>query len=156
MNVAYEQLVQHLQERDVKYRANEDTRVVSAEFQGEVGNYRLMATVDEDGELFQVLAMSPVLVPKGARPLIAEALVRANYGLVLGKFEMDFEDGELRFQIGQVLTGGELPDDVIERSFGAAMAMLDRYLPAFLSVIYGNELPKDAIRNVEGETSAAE
>ena len=30
------------------------------------------------------------------------------------------------------------------------MAMLDMYLPAVLSVIYGNELPKDAIRCVEG------
>ncbi len=27
--------------------------------------------------------------------------------------------------------------------------MLDRYLPAILSVVYGNETPKDAIRHVE-------
>jgi hypothetical protein len=29
------------------------------------------------------------------------------------------------------------------------MSMLDMYLPAVLSVIYGNELPKDAIRCAE-------
>jgi hypothetical protein len=29
------------------------------------------------------------------------------------------------------------------------MTMLDMYLPAVLSVIYGNELPADAIRCVE-------
>lgn len=156
MNIAYERLVQHLEEQDVKYRANDDSRMVCADFQGEVGTYRLMAVVDEEGNLFQVLGLSHLRVPEGARPLIAEALVRANYGLVLGKFEMDFEDGELRFQIGQILIGGELPDEVIERSFTAAMAMLDRYLPAFLSVIYGNELPKDAIRTVEGEAPVVE
>ena len=32
---------------------------------------------------------------------------------------------------------------------GTTMSMLDMYLPAVLSVIYGNELPKDAIRCVE-------
>lgn len=115
-----------------------------------------MAVVDEEGELFQVLGLSHLRIPEGARPLIAEALVRANYGLVVGKYEMDFEDGELRFQIAQILIGGELPDEVIERSFTAATAMLDRYLPALLSVIYGNELPKDAIRIVEGERPTVE
>jgi hypothetical protein len=42
-------------------------------------------------------------------------------------------------------TGG-----VIDRLIAVTMAMLDMYLPAVLSVIYGNELPKDAIRCVEG------
>ena len=34
---------------------------------------------------------------------------------------------------------------------GTTMSMLDMYLPAVLSVIYGNELPKDAIRCVEAK-----
>ena len=29
------------------------------------------------------------------------------------------------------------------------MVMLNTYLPAILSVIYGNELPKDAVRHAE-------
>ena len=29
------------------------------------------------------------------------------------------------------------------------MSMLNIYLPAVLSVIYGNELPKDAVRHAE-------
>ena len=32
---------------------------------------------------------------------------------------------------------------------GTTMSLLDVYLPAILSVIYGNELPKDAIRCAE-------
>ena len=42
-------------------------------------------------------------------------------------------------------------DGVIDRLITVTMAMLDMYLPAVLSVIYGNELPKDAIRCVEGD-----
>ena len=40
-------------------------------------------------------------------------------------------------------------EEVIDRMIGTAINILDMYLPAFLSVIYGNELPKDAIRCVE-------
>ena len=38
---------------------------------------------------------------------------------------------------------------VIDRMIGAAVNMLDTYLPALLSVIYANELPKEAIARVE-------
>jgi hypothetical protein len=95
------------------------------------------------------MGFSPLPVPQGCRPAIAEAVTRANYGLHMGKFEMDFNDGELRFQTSQILTGATVGEDVIDRMIGVTMAMLDRYMPAFLSVIYGNELPKDAIQCVE-------
>ena len=36
------------------------------------------------------------------------------------------------------------------------MAMLDQYVPAFLSVIYGNEEPKDAIAYVEAASCPGE
>jgi hypothetical protein len=149
MNAAYERLVQHLDENEVKYRANSDTSSICADVQGDNCTFRLMALVDDDGELFQVFGYSPIRVPEGGRPAIAEAITRANYALKYGKFELDFNDGELRYQISQMLLDGELDDAIIGRAFGATMAMLDCYLPAFLSVIYGNELPKDAIRHVE-------
>ena len=88
-------------------------------------------------------------MPPGCRPSIAEAVARANHGLKLGKFELDFEEGDLRFQVAQLLPYDSLEDQTIQRLMGTTMAMLNQYLPAFLSVIYGNELPKDAIRQVE-------
>ena len=42
----------------------------------------------------------------------------------------------------------QLEDSVIDRLMGDHV-LLDIYLPAILSVIYGNELPKDAIRCAE-------
>ena len=62
---------------------------------------------------------------------------------------MDVGSGELRFQAAQILTEDCLEEMVIDRLLGTTMSMLDMYLPAILSVIYGNELPKDAIRCVE-------
>ena len=80
---------------------------------------------------------------------IAETIVRANYGLRVGKFEMDFEDGELRFHASQILDGDAVGTAVIDRMIGTAVNMMDTYLPAFISVVYGNEQAGDAIRRVE-------
>jgi hypothetical protein len=149
MNAAYERLVQHLNERDVRYRANGDAGIVSTSIKGDVGTYRFMALVGKSGDLFQVYGQSPVSVPVGARPAIAEAIARANFSLRIGQFELDCDDGELSFYIAHILHGDLLEDEVIERMFVTSISMLNRYLPAFLSVIYGNELPKDAIQHVE-------
>lgn len=112
-----------------------------------------MARVDTEAELFQVFAYSPLRAPEGSRLGIAEAVVRANYRLGIGKFELDYDDGEMRFQLSQVLSDDAVGKEVIDRMMATAIYMLDMYLPAFLSVIYGNELPKDAIRCVEAGRS---
>jgi hypothetical protein len=151
MNTAYEQLIQLLDEREIQYEPNEEYQTIRTDLRGEVATYRVVAHVDADQELFQVFGYSPVRVPEGCRPDIAEAVARANYGLQVGKFELDMNDGELRFQAGHIMTDGVVGEDVIDRLIGTTIAMLERYLPAVLSVIYGNELPKDAIQRVEAD-----
>lgn len=149
MNAAYERLIQHFDERELFYLSNDDNRSVSADFRCEVGSYRIVAAVDTDSDLFQVFGYSPVRVPEGARSVVAETIARANYGLKVGKFELDVDSGEIRFQAAQILTEDSLHETVIDRLLATTMLMLDRYLPAVLSVIYGNELPEDAIRCAE-------
>ena len=155
MNAAYEKLIQHLDEHNVRYLTGGDSQSICADFRGEVGTYRIIAQVESENELFQVFGLAPVRVPEGCRPAIAETIARANYGLRVGKLEMDMDDGELRFQVAQILADDNLDGSVIHRLIGTAMGMLDRYLPAILSVIYGNELPKDAIRCADAACSGS-
>jgi hypothetical protein len=150
MDTPYETLIQLLDERDIGYSTRDDQSICT-DLSGEVAVYRILARVDTDVELFQVMGRAPLRVPEGSRPAIAEALARANYGLRVGKFELDVDDGELRFHASQILAEDTVDKTVIDRLIGTTMAMLDRYLPAFLSVIYGNESPKDAVRCVEAE-----
>jgi len=156
MHTAYEKLIQHLDEREITYLTNSDNRSICADFRGAVGRYRIVAVVEPEDSLFQVFGYSPVTVPEGCRPAIAETIARANYGLKVGKFELDYDDGDLRFQVAQILPYDTLEDETIRRLMGTTMAMLDAYLPAVLSVIYANELPKDAIRHAEGRSRGPE
>lgn len=149
MNAAYDKLIQHLDSQDIGYWSRSEDRSIFADFRCEVGVYRVYAQVDADDSLFQVFGWSPVRVPQGARPAIAEALARINCGMRVGKFEMNYDEGEIRFQVAQILPDDNLEDETIHRLMNTTMAMLDTYLPAVLSVIYGNELPKDAVRHAD-------
>ncbi len=149
MNMAYEKLMQHFDEREIRYLADGEGQRVYADFTGEAGAYRIVAVVDVEAEVFHVFGCPSVRIPEGARPAIAETVARANHKLMVGKFEMDYDAGEWYFQASQVLTDDGLEDRVIDRLMGVTMTMLDTYLPAVLSVIYGNELPADAVRCVE-------
>ena len=150
MSTAWEQLIQHLNENEIKYEQESDEQTVYANFRGDVGTYRIIAWIDSENDLFQLFAHSPIRVPDGARPAIAEVMARANYGLKVGKFEFDYDEGHIRFQAAHVLLEDNLDGEVIRRFIGVGLRMLNVYIPAVLSVIYGNELPKDAIRHVEG------
>jgi hypothetical protein len=150
MNDAYEKLVQLLDARGVRYLANPESPTIWADFRGQVGLYRVVATVDEPDGLFQVFGYSPIYVPEGCRPAIAETLARANCCLKVGKFEMSYDQGEVRFQAAHILADNGLEEGTIDRLIGTTMSMLDMYLPVILSVIFGNELPKDAIQFAEG------
>ena len=43
--------------------------------------------------------IAPLKVSKGRRPAVSEFITRANYNLIRGRFEMDFDDGELRYTL---------------------------------------------------------
>jgi hypothetical protein len=149
MNAAYEKLCEHLTSQNIGYWSRSEDLSICADFRGEVGTYRIFARIDADDSLFQVFGHSPIRVPVGSRSAIAEAVMRVNCGLKVGKFEMDYDEGDLRFQAAQILLEDDLDDKTIQRLIGTTMSMLNIYLPAILSVIYGNELPKDAIRHAE-------
>ena len=97
MNAAYDKLCEHLTNQNVGFWSRSEDLSICTDFRGEVGTYRIFARIDADDSLFQVFGHSPVRVPPGSRPAIAEAVARINCGLKVGKFEMDCDEGELRF-----------------------------------------------------------
>jgi hypothetical protein len=96
MSAAYEELVELLDERGIGYWTN-DGQAVRLDLRGDVAVYRITAGVEPETDLFQVVGRSPVLVPEGCRTAAAETVARTNYGLRLGEFELDLDDGEVRF-----------------------------------------------------------
>ena len=151
METTFESLVRFFETDGLKHQADYEHEVVTAGFEATSLNIRVYFKTEEDG-ILQLFAPLPTIIPLGCRPAIAEGVARANYGMKLGKFELDFSDGEIRFQIASVFPNGNLDNDVVRRLIGTAVYTVNRYFPAFMSIVYGNEQPEDAIRHVEQPT----
>lgn len=149
METAFESLKRLFEIDDLHHQADEEHKVLIAGFEGKNALFRIYFKVDEDDHLFQLFVLIPVIVPEGCRPSICEAIARANYGMRVGKFEIDVSDGEVRFQIGHVFVDEDLDHAVVRRLIGTAIYTADRYFPAFMSIIYANDTPKDAIERAE-------
>ena len=87
-------------------------------------------------------------VPDARRLEAAEYLHRINYGLLLGNFEMDYDEGEVRFRTS-LMTEGSLTHEVLDRYIQMPAAMLDRYAPGLAAIVADGEIAGEALRRVQ-------
>ncbi len=119
------------------------------------GKWQCIAQAREAQEQFIFYSMLPINVPSDRRQKIAELLTRANYGIVIGNFEMDFRDGEVRYKTSIDVEGAELTRALMHRLVGANLMTFDRYLPAIMSALYSDVTPQAAVEKVENSTAYA-
>ncbi|MDZ7951657.1 YbjN domain-containing protein [Nostoc sp. DedQUE09] len=118
-------------------------------FQGENGQWTCYARVRTEQQQFVFYSISPVNAPEDKRLAIAELITRANSGMIIGNFELDFADGEISYKTSIDVEGDRLSFALIQRVVYANVTMMDEYLPGILSVIYGNLSPEEAIAQIE-------
>jgi hypothetical protein len=119
-------------------------------FAGEHGDIRCYAQIRVDLEQFLFYAIAPLKAPETVRNAVAEFITRANYGLRIGNFEMDYNDGEVRYKSSLDFEGEELTPSLLRHAIYPAAHTMDFYLPGLLAVMYGNRTPQEAIAEVEG------
>jgi hypothetical protein len=118
-------------------------------FQGENGRWNCYARTRSEQNQFVFYSICPVNAPENKRQAIAEFITRANSGMIVGNFELDFNDGEISYKTSIDVEGDRLSFALIQRVVYANVTMMDEYLPGILSVIYGNVSPEEAIAQVE-------
>ena len=80
---------------------------------------------------------------------MAEFITRANYGMIIGNFELDFSDGEVRYKTSIDVEGAELVPAVIRQLVYANVLTMDRYLKGIMAVAFGGVDPEMAVKSVE-------
>ncbi len=125
------------------------------EYEGENGKWRCLAQVVDERQRFLFFSTLPKYVPNLMRLEASEYLTRANYGMEIGNFEMDFNDGEVRFRASVDVEGGDLTTTMVKNLVYTNLAVMDQYLPGLKKVIDGME-PEKAIAEVEAGDEGAE
>lgn len=150
--LAFETLGQFLEEDGWHPQQLEGQHVYRMGFAGRNGQTTCYAQIRADLEQFLFYVMAPIKAPEDTRHTVAEYTARANYGMRIGNFEMDFSDGEIRYKSSLDFEASMLTRELIRSAIYPAVETMDRYLPGLLAVIYGGLPPADAIAEIEGDS----
>ncbi|MCB9764388.1 MAG: YbjN domain-containing protein [Alphaproteobacteria bacterium] len=136
----------------------EDWRFVELEehllrtgFQGNNGRWSVYVQTYEEHDILLSYCICPVNCPEDRRLEMSSFFTRANYGMRLGNFEMDFADGELRFKVSLDVEGEALTVNLVRNAIVVNCRTADRYLPGMMALIYGGADAEQAIAIVEGD-----
>lgn len=122
---------------------------LSLSFQGDAGEWKCYALVREEEREFLFYSMVPLAVPDGRRQDMSEFVCRANFGLSIGNFELNFADGEMRYKTSVDVTDSDLSPALVRNVVYGNLFTFDRYLPGVLGVIAGVMSPEAAIATLE-------
>jgi len=122
-----------LQDKQLKYERL-DERLIRLRFHSERGEWVTLIRIEPEEEMVILYSVFPELVPEQLRPNFALRFMSENYELTAGSFEMDEEDGELRFRSALMCGGGIDPGE-----FGAALTeqltVMEHYLPVVAQML---------------------
>jgi hypothetical protein len=116
---------------------------------GDNGNYRVVAIVDRQRSIVRFLTFVEGKVPQTRYVQVMEYLTRANYGLLLGNFELDLSDGEVRFKYAIDTEGSGVSYEQFQSLLYVSVATMDRYFPGLQRVARATADAAAAIAEIE-------
>ncbi len=149
MGAMFKEMLFFFEEDDWPFDTIEDQPAIRTGFSGDNGQWMCYAHAREETDQFVFYSVLPASAPVNKRDAAAEFITRANYGMVIGNFEMNYEDGEIRYKTSLDIEGDELSFALIKQAVYANVATVDRYLPGLMAVIFADVTPADAIAKVE-------
>lgn len=147
-------MVEFFEEDDWNFNWMDGLPVLSMAFSGKNGKWMCYAQAREEQEQFVFYSVCPVNVPPSRIEAATEFITRANYGMIIGNFELDYADGEIRYKTSIDVEGDSLTAPLVKQMVYANVLIMDRYLPGILSVVYGDADPAEEILEIEQQEHA--
>ena len=146
----YQEMVNFFKQEDWFFIPIEQEPVLQMAFQGDSGKWTCYARARDEQQQFVFYSVCPVTAPEDKRQAVAEFIARANYGMILGNFELDFSDGEIRYKTSIDVGNDKITYELIRQVVYSNVMMMDKYQSGIMSLIYSYLSPEDAIEQIEG------
>ncbi len=149
MGALIDTVEEYLIEIGWKFERDDDNDVIKTGVNAKNASFRVIIYGLEEKDLLTVYVAQDNNIPKDKHIVVAEFITRANYGLNLGNFDLDLEDGELGYKVAIDMEGGQLSTDMVGNMVGAGVSTMDQYYPGLMAVLFGNATPEQAIIQIE-------
>lgn len=135
------------------FREELEKRRISFEYASAAGVWSTVAVALDDAEQVVVYGVVPFAIDAARRGAVMELITRANFGLTIGNFEIDLEDGETRFKSSLDFEGAALTEPLLLSLVRANLAVMEHYLPAIVATSLRDTRPLDALAALEAAAS---
>ena len=142
---------QFFDEESWRYQEIQDQDILTVAFKGESGQWSCYVQAQDQRNLLVFYSISPTRPEQDKILPMCEYLTRVNYNMALGNFEMDMEDGEIRFKTSIDVTDDELTLANVRQLVYSNLLTMDRYLPGIQAVANTDEAPADVIARIEAQ-----
>ena len=148
---------QYLDSLKWKYRPSADRPIVYCGFNGDDAHWDFSVVVRQHcpGVYFAgVNSFIPVKARPERRAAMAELLIRLNFSLMHGCWEMDYQDGDIRFRTSLALPAAEITPNAVEYLIRSNLSIVDENIRRIAAVLYSNTTPDDAMKLGEEQQEA--
>ncbi len=147
----WEAIENFLQQDVWKYETHEDHGVISCgvSLKCKAKSAKIWFAIKKDGFLVQTIL--PFSADDDTKAAAAEFITRANYGMLYGNFEMDFNDGEIRFKTAHYADDTVPAYDQIRFLLYMNIFTVERYADGLMKVIFGMADPAEVIKEIEAK-----
>lgn len=149
MSIILDTIIQFFKEDDWHFEQVEGENYLRLGFKGEHGRWSCVAQAMEAREQMVFYSVLPSVIPEDRRSDVSEFITRANYGLLSGNFEMDWNDGEVRYKTMVDVEGGSLSITMIRNLVHSNLFTVDRYFKGLMNVVYSDKSPALAVAESE-------
>lgn len=128
---------------------SETTTFLRLAFQGKNGQWPCYATINESTHTCCFYSISPVDTSPDSYGTIAEFITRANSGMIIGNFELDYADGTLSYKTSLDVQEAQLTHALLRNLIYTNVLTMDQYLPGIQALLQQNVSPTAAIQAIE-------
>ena len=140
MTKIFEPTVAFLEANRWDFVKDVEDNIIHTGYQGRHDNWQCYARAREEQNQLVFYSIAPTRAPIERREAVALYLMHVNYGLILGYFELDLSDGEVRFKTSLDIGNHNLTNSLIKPVIFTNVSMMDKYWPAIKSIIDGTSL----------------
>jgi hypothetical protein len=100
---------------------------------------------------YGIFFYAPTEIPETKRYQVLEYLSRINYLIPMGHFEMNLDDGTVRFGHAQYKSAHNIETDELLTLMRNGLDRMETFLPGMLRIIHGGIHPVAALAEVEAK-----
>lgn len=126
----FERFKEYLKAVELSYSLVENETIIMFGYTSR-GNYQCIIDIDNEDKIVIIYTILGSLVQSEKRNRIAQLLTRINLGIRIGNFEMDYNDGQIRYKTSVDYDGiKEFDDSFIENLILSNLTKTDEYYQA--------------------------